>query len=284
MTALQLTLAHGVAPVPERASLLPALDVEFLAVDQKRNERALARLEFDAAEVSFSYYLLAREQGTPLIALPVFPYRTFWHRFFFCHERAPLHTLTDLKTRTVAIPRLSNTLVIWTLGDMDRLYGVPVREIHWVTLEDEGYGWSVPKGWKVKRAPVGKEIGEMLEEGVIDAALAPRPLDAISRGRYQVRRLLGDWEEKERDYFRVSAIFPILHTFVLKERVWKENPWVAEALCKKLSGCRSRDSMDLQTVDSPWPQVIKTFLECAFRLGLSRRLWSIEELFVPIQD
>jgi len=50
-----------------------------------------------------------------------------------------------------------------------------------------------------------------------------------------VRRLFEHPFEVERDYFRRTGIFPIMHTVVVKKEVLDANPWVAFTLFKAFS-------------------------------------------------
>src|SRR5512139_4009286 len=52
---------------------------------------------FDIAEMSLSWYVMARLRGEPLIALPIFPLRMFIHPYLFCRESAPMIRAEDLQ-------------------------------------------------------------------------------------------------------------------------------------------------------------------------------------------
>lgn len=46
--------------------------------------------QFDIAEMSLSWYVMARCRGEPLIALPVFPLRMFIQPYLFCRTSAEI--------------------------------------------------------------------------------------------------------------------------------------------------------------------------------------------------
>jgi len=274
MTPLKLKIAHGLLKVPNASP--PELKLDFENVEKNRNERALKEIEFDVAEISFSYYLLVREQGATLIALPVFPYRTFWQRLTFCRRESPLQSFSDLAGKRILLPRISNTLAVWALGDLESFYGLPVEKIHWFTQGKEEYGYTIPSGWRVDVLS-GEPPQALLERGTVDAAIVPRDLAAENSG---IRCVAENFKPQEELYFQNTRRFPILHSFVIREEISRDHPWVAAKLAEALRGVQSRDSMDLSTVGSPWQGVMESFLVYAHRFGLTRRLWKLDEVFV----
>ena len=112
----------------------------------------------------------------------------------------------------------------------------------------------------------------------------------------------------ERDYYRRTKIFPIMHTVVIRRDVYEKNPWVAQSLYKALNASKAR-AMDMyqQTAALPamvpwlvahleearremgddwWPyglepnrHVLDTFLRYHHEQGLSKQRRKPEELF-----
>ena len=78
-------------------------DLKVLAVGEanalrdggKRHHRMLIDREFDACEVSLSSYIMARSQGLPFTAIPVFPRRLFSQSHVW--SRTTIHPSARLK-------------------------------------------------------------------------------------------------------------------------------------------------------------------------------------------
>jgi len=94
----------------------------------------------------------------------------------------------------------------------------------------------------------------MLERGEIDALASVM----IPHGHGKTfRRLFREPWKVERDYYRKTRIFPIMHTFVLKTELYERKPWLAVSFYRAF--CRARDLAYAQmydtnalTVGLPW--------------------------------
>lgn len=60
-------------------------------------------------------------------------------------------------------------------------------------------------------------------------------------GLPKVKRLFEDYEAIERDYFRRSGIFPIMHTVVVKKELAAESPEIIKAVYNGF--CDAKDVM-----------------------------------------
>jgi 4,5-dihydroxyphthalate decarboxylase len=150
----------------------------------------------------------------------------------------------------------------------------------------------------------------MLAAGEIDALYTARAPSSFSAGDGRVRRLFEDYPSVERDYFRRTRIFPIMHTVVIRRPLYERHRWIAQSLCKAFAAAQREAYDDLaQTAalkvmlpwltadledarremgDDFWPygvarntDTLTTFLRYSHEQGLSRRQLSLDELFAP---
>src|SRR3954466_7468143 len=63
--------------------------------------RMLNHYEFDASELSFSSYIVARTLNHPLIAIPIFPGRAFRHSYIFINSNSGIKEPQDLRGKRV---------------------------------------------------------------------------------------------------------------------------------------------------------------------------------------
>ena len=52
--------------------------------------------EYDVAEMSFSWYIMARDRGEPVRALPIFPLRMFIQPYIYCGASSGIKVLRSL--------------------------------------------------------------------------------------------------------------------------------------------------------------------------------------------
>jgi len=86
----------------------------------------------------------------------------------------------------------------------------------------------------------------MLERGEIDALISADAPKAILEGSPKVGRLFEDYEAVERDYYRRTGIFPIMHTVVVTRELADEHPNLVKAVYRAF--CTAKDRMQEQYV------------------------------------
>lgn len=279
--------------------------------------RMLRYQEFDAAELSMGSYLVARENGFPkFIAIPVFPSRTFRHSCIYINTDSGIKRPEDLVGKRMGVSEYQITMAIWARGILQHEYGVKPEQMKWFTGGGEHPGredkikHELPQGVDIQ--PIGPEdtLSSMLERGEIDAMLSAHMPSPFVRRSPKVRRLIANFREVEIDYYRRTKIFPIMHTVVLREEVYRKYPWVAQNLYKAFSESKrlcqesmyefsalkymlvwSIAEMEDQTEilgEDFWPyglepnrHVLETLVQYAHEQGLIKRKFDLESLFAP---
>src|SRR5215831_6893531 len=224
------------------------IDLNFIAIDQPRPifDRMSGGEEFDVAEYSSSEFVqrFANKQ-CPFVALPVFPSRAFRHGFIAVHRKAGIKKPKDLEGKRVGVPLYTMTAAIFIRGLLQHEYGVDCSKIHWVqgamnTANAHGNPTVLPL---LKPVPIednrsGKSMSDLLEERVVDATLGTSLPEAI-RSNPDIQRLFPDYEQLEKEYYKRTRIFPIMHLVAIRKDVYEKYPFVASSLYDAM--CRSKE-------------------------------------------
>jgi len=230
---LRLALEHYDRHVPffDGTITIDGVDLELVCAGTPvRHPGMLVRREYDAAELSLSSYLVARDQERPFTAIPVFPRRLFSQSQMYRNTEAGIAHPRDLVGRRVGLNSYQTTLSVLAKGDLQRDYGVPWKEICWVTGGDELVEAELPADVQLERAPDGADLGQLLAEGDLAAMMTPRPPSSYLAGDPRVGRLFSDPRAEEQAYAERHGCFPIMHVVALKEEIDRQHPWVAPAL------------------------------------------------------
>jgi 4,5-dihydroxyphthalate decarboxylase len=286
MADIHLTLAcedyDRTRPLRDGSVKAEGIDLNYLALPvEEIFWRMLRYEEFDVAELSMGAFLVDSARGRrPFIALPVFPSRTFRHRCIFVNVSSGIERPEDLKGKRVGLPEYTMTAAVWLRGLLQHEYGVQPEDIHWLQGGEEQPGrkdrveFDLPPRVRLEVIPQDRTLNEMIESGEIDALMSPRMPSCFVRGSPRVRRLFPDFKRVEMDYFRRTAIFPIMHVVVIRAGLYAQNPWVAQSLYKAF--CEAKDLCFSQIYDSnilrislPW-----TVSECEeARLLMGEDYW-----------
>ncbi len=292
--------------------------IEITCIDLPPHEifwRMMRFEEFDVSEMSLSSYLIAKERGRPqLVAIPVFPLRSFRHSFIFVHEDARITKPEHLKGKRVGVPEYQMTAALWVRGILQDFYGVSPQDMRWVVGGQEQAG-------RTERLPIelppsidvtmvtGDTLNAMLARRELDAIISPRFPRAGGQPLPRVRRLFENYQEEEQRYYKATGIFPIMHTLAIREEIYNRHPWIAPRLVRAFQEAKQIWYSDLRArgvlrIGLPWiAQAIDETLAClgedfwpyglaanrrtleaaarySFEQGLTHRCFSPEELFV----
>ena len=102
MAKLRLTVAAGDYDIirPLKEGLVEAAGLELIFLTdmgpRERHWRLARKTEFDVCEENVGAYFIARDQGHPITAIPVFLHRRFRHGFVFINTAAGIKSPKDL--------------------------------------------------------------------------------------------------------------------------------------------------------------------------------------------
>ena len=139
---------------------------------RERHWRMARRREFDVCEFNIGAYLMSRDRGEPLAAIPVFLHRRFRHGFAFINIASGIREPRDLIGKRVGGTNFQPAGNIWLRGILEEHYGVPHKEITWVVDRSEDVPFTPPAGLKIEMIPPAKSLDAMLAEGEIPAPQA----------------------------------------------------------------------------------------------------------------
>jgi len=201
--------------------------------------RMLRHQEFDVAEMSLSSYAVTcHREPPPFIAIPVFPSRYFRHSSIFINTKAGIREPKDLIGKRIGSPEYQMTAPVWIRGILQDHYAVPVDSVTYVTGGEESPGRSekvkldLPPNIRIERIAPHQTLAQMLADGAIDALYTARNPSTFRSRPDSVARLFPDFVSVERDYFRTTGIFPIMHTIAIKRETYEANRWIAQSLTK----------------------------------------------------
>jgi 4,5-dihydroxyphthalate decarboxylase len=284
--------------------------------------RMLRTREYDVSELGFTYYLQSLElPDKPFIAIPVFPNRIFRHSSIFVNRDSGIAAPKDLVGKKVGeLHRYGHDAGIWAKGALSDDYGVPANAYSYYVggldrplPHDDWSPFAAPKNVDVHQIGPDQTLDRMLESGEIDALYSAWVPPSVTKGSPRVGRLFEDFERVERDYFRRTKIFPIMHTVVIRREVYEKNRWIAKSLMAAFQGAKDQAVRLYKTGEmffgaphmipwltalqaenralmgeDHWPygvaanrKALETFLRYNHEQGLLRRRYSVEEIFAP---
>src|SRR6516225_3149199 len=197
--------------------------------------RMLQFNEFEISEMSLSNYATLVSTGkAPFVAIPAFPSRVFRHGYFFINTDKGIRAPADLKGKRGGVPEYTMTAAVYMRGLLQHEYGVKPSDVEWVQGRADRLGRKLPADVRLTQAPAGSELGDLLERGELDFMITANNPLSFRRGAKTVRRLFPNYAEVEKDYYRRTRIYPIMHTVVIRRDIYEREPWVALNLYKAL--------------------------------------------------
>jgi 4,5-dihydroxyphthalate decarboxylase len=279
--------------------------------------RMLEKKEFEVSELSLGSYVTLKGRGScPFVAVPITLSKIFRHSCIYVRTDAGIKTPQDLRGKRVGTTQLGSTGTVFMNGMMQHEYGVALEDIHWFIggldspTSRPVIALNLPEKVKVDFLASNQTLEGMLEAGQLDALFALYIPSIFQKGSPRIARLFPNYSERERDYYRRTRIFPIMHTVVMREDVYRQNPWVAGSIYKAF--CEARDlavdglyDTDALRLSLPWlishleetwrvlgkdfwayglepnRPALEAIGQYVYEQGFSPRAVSPDELFVP---
>lgn len=322
MSKLKLTLAcwnyDRTRALMDGSVKAEGIDLNYLDLPVEETFfRMLRNKEFDVAELSLSSYLIGlTKPERPFVAIPIFPSCVFRHSGIFVNADSGIHEAQDLIGKRVGTPEYQMTAAVWIRGILAEHHGVPFDKMTYFTGGAEQPGraeklkLSLPPNILVERIGSEQTLSQMLLDGEIDALYTARTPSTFKGGAGKVRRLFPNYGAVERDYFRKTSIFPIMHVMVIRREVYEANRWIAQSLYKAFLEAQRLTYLDLnehvvlktmlpwlnsnveevkaEMGEDFWPHgvekthsTLSTLLRYSHEQGLISQKLAVEDLFAP---
>jgi 4,5-dihydroxyphthalate decarboxylase len=265
--------------------------------------------EFDAAEFyTGSYIADLHYNSLGYTAIPIFVKRMFRHSYIYINKRAGIRSPADLQGKRIGVQNWLTTTAVWARGLLADEYGLDLKSVTWVADRVSGVGgWQPPSWLKVEIIPTGEKQFDWLAARKIDAAMTTGTW--APNVHPDIDFLFPNYAELERDYYKRTGFFPIMHTLLIKDAVLENNPWVAMSLFNAWQASKRKcyEWLEWQRVHQTalWYRALweeeqavagadpylwgftKTkpeadkLLEYCFRQGLTTKKFEPEEMFHP---
>jgi len=272
--------------------------------------------EWDVSEMSFAKFISLASQGDDsLVGIPVFVSRAFRHSSLYVRSDSDITRPEQLAGKRVGLPEWAQTAAIYSRGMLAHDYGLDLTSIHWhqAGVNDPGrvekVKLNLPKGLRYTPVP-DKSLTQMLLAGDVDALLTARPPAPYTAGDGRIRRVLENYRDVELDYWKRTAIFPIMHLVAIRRDVYERHRWVAMNLLKAFEEAKNRSLGRVRDITASfiplpwmpdnaqvaqglfgedfWPYgieanrtTLEAFAQYAFEQGVCQRRVAIEDLFAP---
>lgn len=234
MSRLPITIASWdydrVRPLTDGRVPVEGCDVNYITMPvEECFERAYFHGEFEVAEIGFSPFLIALSRGpTPYVAVPVFLSRMFRHSAVYIRTDRGISGPADLRGKRIGVPEYQMSAVMWFRGTLQDEFRIKAQDINWVQagLENPGrrdkFPLNLPDGFPlVSRNDVS--LSTLLAEGEIDGVMSARRPSCFVNGHPKVRLLFPDYRTAERDYYKRTGIFPIMHALGIRRDIYEKN-------------------------------------------------------------
>jgi 4,5-dihydroxyphthalate decarboxylase len=222
----------------------------------------------------------------------------------------------DLIGREVGVPEYQLTALVWLRGILQEQYGIKPSDIRWRGGGQEQPGRkerariNLPPDVDFQPIPAGETLSGMMAAGKLDALMTARAPSCFLNGAPNIDRLFRDHRTVEKDYYRKTGLFPIMHLIGVRKTLVERYPWLPASVYKAFVQAKALAMGELRALAAPslllpWTEQetletmavmgtdfwrygvsenageIATLARYSHEQGLAERLMTAEELFAP---
>lgn len=192
-------------------------------------------LEFDICEMPIVSYLVAKDRGAKITAVPAFVTRGFDHRRLIYNTKSGVREPRDFEGRAIGVRYYGFTDGTWARSVLSESFGVDLDRITWVTAAPETVlAAELPPN---VRAEEGADLVEMFEVGELAGLILNAGQSVVSE---LAAPLFDDPDAAERAWFERTAVYPIHHTVVVRDELLETFPELSRFLMDRLVASKDR--------------------------------------------
>lgn len=222
---------HGqVEDIRSGAVGIDGVELEFKDFERMPDAyRIMARsAAFDICELAPTTYLMAREAGAPITALPLPMTRQFRHSGLQRLRSSSIRTPKQLEGRAVGLRAYTVTAPVWTRGILAEEYGVDLNRVTWFKQDEEHVESYVPPA-NVKTPSPGKSLADMMRSGDLEVGFAG--LAGVGSGEdLDLVEFFENAKELDADLYRRTGIYPIHGVIAVRNDVLEKHPDLASRM------------------------------------------------------
>jgi 4,5-dihydroxyphthalate decarboxylase len=215
---------------------------------------------FEFFEMSISSYLIARDQGAEIVAIPAFPSRTLMHTSLWYNVGSGIEGPDTLGGKRLGVGEYQQTMALWIRGILEHDFGVSQFDIDWYMerTEELSHGgatsFAPPEGIRFHRLTRDQTLGQMLLDGDIDVAsvfwrapsgfpVGPMSWNFVDRAtmgrapvgdQSKVRPVFPDRIAEGKRFMEKHGYLPANHCFAIRADIHEKYPWAAFNLYRGL--------------------------------------------------
>ncbi len=240
---------------------LDGFDVRFHAEDIYSLNKQLfgPKRTYEVSETGLIPYVMryANEDFRAYTLIPVFISRTFRHRNIYVRTDRGIEKPEDLRGKRVGTPGYAMSSHTWIRGFLQDMYGLKPEDMQWIEATESSDGGKVssdygafflPKGFPIKKGPKGVDESEMIIAGDVDALMTAIEPKAYTDGHPKVRLLFPNVQATEKQYFKKTGVFPIMHAVAVRKDFAEAYPSLPKALFSLYSRAKQAAYKDLESV------------------------------------